>query len=97
MKVFSHTDLTIIRPSGITEIVRREGGEISANDFKKFQAATLAAGRGNIVSYISVFREMTEAETAKHGIFLANCKALSAMEKRDRAFHRSMGAGEYHS
>ena len=52
--------LTVIRPNGVTEIVRHPSfTEITEATFKAAQVATAKAGRGQLVSYENVKKEAT--------------------------------------
>jgi hypothetical protein len=58
IQVADHTLLTIRRPNGAIETVRREGG-MEPSVFAKIKAATKAAGRGECLGFEVVMRTAT--------------------------------------
>ena len=65
VQIPSHVMLTVIRPNGVTEIVRHPTfTEISEQTFKAAQAATAKAGKGKLVSYENVKKQATYTMTA---------------------------------
>lgn len=61
LTVPSHLELTIRRPNGAVETIRHpQWKQISDSDFGKIKAATLAAGRGEVLSYANVTMQVEE-------------------------------------
>lgn len=75
-----HTLITIVRPNGVTEVVKRGGGLTDA-EFAKAKAATAAAGRGELVSFEVVMRDVPDYSAER--AFEASTNAiLGAMQHR---------------
>lgn len=85
IQIADYTLMTVVRPSGVTEIVRRDGG-MSPQAFAKFQAATRAAGKGELVSFEVVMR------TAVVAGYAAAVRAEKAADAARAAIYRAMDA-----
>lgn len=65
VQIPSHVMLTVVRPNGITEVVRHpKFTQISVGEFKAMQDATRKAGKGELVNYENVTKEAVYTMTA---------------------------------
>ena len=86
----SHLEITVRRPNGTVEtIVHPQWKQINDRDFAKLVAGTKAAGRGEVLSYRNVTKEI--AEPAKYARLAAAEKADNA---RRAAVYRAMDAAD---
>lgn len=75
-------EITVKRPNGTVEIVvLPNDGRIGAVKFQAMKAATLAAGRGELMSYNNIAPEyqMTEADKAARE-YEQHAKKMAAMQ-----------------
>lgn len=63
VEIHSHSELTIRRPDGTVETVRRPE-KMGASLFAKIKAATKAAGRGDVLSYVNITKTASYTVTA---------------------------------
>jgi hypothetical protein len=90
LTVPSHLEITIRRPSGgIETITHPKFRTISDKDFRDIKAATLAAGRGECLSYVNVTKQVEEP--AEFGKLTADERAYDASTA---AIYRAMDARE---
>lgn len=85
IQVADYTLMSVRRPSGDVEQVRKEGG-MSDVAFAKMQAATKAAGRGDLLSYEVVMR------TAVVAGYAAAVAAERSDDASKAAIYRAMDA-----
>lgn len=84
----SHVELTIRRPSGVMETVTfPHQKQISKSTFAQIVKATKDAGRGDVLSYTNVTREVAIAPEA-----IAEMQAMSDAENRYNKEHRAVYA-----
>ena len=58
VQVRDHLLLTVVRPSGVTEIVKHPTiNNITERQFAEIKRMTKAAGRGDVISYENVMRD----------------------------------------
>lgn len=85
IEIADHTVMSVRRPNGDIEQVRKDGG-MSDAAFAKIKAATKAAGRGDLLSYTVIMRTTVVAGYA------AAVTAERADDASKAAIYRAMGA-----